>query len=81
MAVTPMTQALKRLSYFSAKLRVEILGFGRKTEFGGGKGVIGIGNVKEAPSVSPAKGGILFVEDGALKYRGSGGTVTVIASA
>jgi hypothetical protein len=57
------------------------IGLRTRSQFGGGKGVIGIANVKEAPSVSPAEGGVLFVEDGALKYRGSGGTVTVIASA
>lgn len=34
-----------------------------------------------APSVSLAGGGILYVEDGALKYRGSSGTVTPIAPA
>jgi hypothetical protein len=34
-----------------------------------------------APSVSLAGGGILYVEAGALKYRGSSGTVTVIALA
>jgi len=34
-----------------------------------------------APSVSLAGGGILYVEAGALKYRGSSGTVTTIALA
>lgn len=34
-----------------------------------------------APSVSLAGGGILYVEAGALKYRGSSGTVTSIAPA
>ena len=34
-----------------------------------------------APSVSLAGGGILYVEAGALKYRGSSGTVTPIAPA
>jgi hypothetical protein len=34
-----------------------------------------------APSVSLAGGGILYVEAGELKYRGSSGTVTVIALA
>jgi hypothetical protein len=57
------------------------IGLRTRSQFGGGKGVIGIANAKEAPSVSPADGGVLFVEDGALKYRGSGGTVTVIAPA
>lgn len=43
-------------------------------------GVISIGN-GTAPSSSPAGGGQLYVESGALKYRGSGGTVTTIANA
>jgi hypothetical protein len=34
-----------------------------------------------APTSSPAGGGQLYVEAGALKYRGSSGTVTVIAPA
>jgi hypothetical protein len=34
-----------------------------------------------ARSGNPARGGVLYVEDGALKYRGSKGTVTVIAPA
>lgn len=43
-------------------------------------GVIGIAN-GTAPSSSPASMGQLYVESGALKYRGSGGTVTTIAAA
>jgi hypothetical protein len=42
--------------------------------------VIGIAN-GTAPSTSPAGMGQLYVESGALKYRGSSGTVTVIANA
>ena len=57
------------------------IGLRTRSQFGGGKGVIGIANAKESPSVTPAEGGVLFVEDGALKYRGSAGTVTVIAPA
>ena len=57
------------------------LGVRTKDQFGAGKGVIAIANASTAPSVNPAGGGILYVEDGALKYRGSNGTVTVIASA
>jgi hypothetical protein len=49
--------------------------------FGGGKGVIAIKNVSVAPPGMPADGGILFVAGGALKYKGSSGTVTTIASA
>jgi hypothetical protein len=34
-----------------------------------------------APSTNPSGGGALYVESGALKYRGSSGTVTTIANA
>ena len=57
------------------------IGFRTTSQFGAGRGVIAIANAAAAPSVNPAGGGILYVEDGALKYRGSNGTVTVIASA
>jgi hypothetical protein len=50
-------------------------------KFGKGKGVIVIGNTTLAPSESVPGAGILYVEDGALKYRGSNGTVTEIAPA
>lgn len=42
--------------------------------------VIGISN-GTAPTTSPAGMGQLYVESGALKYRGSSGTVTTIANA
>ena len=42
--------------------------------------VIGISN-GTAPSSSPAGMGQLYVESGALKFRGSSGTVTTIAAA
>jgi hypothetical protein len=43
-------------------------------------GNLSIANTGSAPS-TPASGGVLYVEGGALKYRGSGGTVTTIAAA
>ncbi len=57
------------------------IGLGATSQFGAGQGVIAIANALVAPSVNPAGGGILYVEDGALKYRGSKGTVTTIAPA
>ena len=57
------------------------IGIRTTSQFGGGQGVIAIANATGAPAVNPAGGGILYVEDGALKYRGSNGTVTVIAPA
>jgi len=49
--------------------------------FGGGTGVIFIANRSAVPSSNPSGGGILYTESGALKYRGSSGTVTTIANA
>jgi hypothetical protein len=50
-------------------------------EFGGGRGVIAIANASAPPTEKLAGAGILYVEDGALKYMGSNGHVTVIAPA
>jgi hypothetical protein len=57
------------------------IGFRTSSQFGAARGVIAIANATVPPSVNPRDGGILYVEDGALKYRGSEGTVTVIAPA
>lgn len=57
------------------------IGFRTTSQFGGGHGVIAIANATAVPSVNPAGGGVLYVEDGALKYRGSKGTITTIAPA
>jgi hypothetical protein len=50
-------------------------------KFGGGRGVIAIANASAPPTENITGAGILYVEDGALKYRGSNGTVTIIALA
>ena len=62
------------------------IGFGFKEakdfdKFGEGQGAIVIANTAVAPTVNVPGAGILYVQDGALKYRGSSGTVTVIAQA
>lgn len=49
--------------------------------YGGGYGVIFIKNRTTVPTSNPSGGGFLYVDAGALKYRGSGGTVTTIANA
>jgi hypothetical protein len=46
-----------------------------------GVGVIAIADRTTAPSGTPSGGGVLYVESGALKYKGSSGTVTTIANA
>lgn len=49
-------------------------------DYASGSGVIGIAN-GTAPSGTPTGGGVLYVESGALKFKGSSGTVTTIAVA
>ena len=49
--------------------------------FGGGRSVVFLPNAAVVPSTNPTGGGILYCESGALKYRGSSGTITTIAAA
>ena len=56
------------------------IGLGVSTFGASAAKVIGIAN-GTAPTTSPAGMGQLYVESGALKYRGSSGTVTTIAAA
>jgi len=48
---------------------------------GGGVGIVAIANAATVPTTNPTAGGVLYVQSGALKYRGSSGTVTTIANA
>ncbi len=43
--------------------------------------VVGISNCTTVPTTNPTSGGVLYCEGGALKFRGSSGTVTTIAAA
>lgn len=49
--------------------------------YGAGVGVVFLADATTAPTVNPAGGGILYSVAGALTWRGSGGTTTVIAPA
>lgn len=49
--------------------------------YGSGVKVVFLANATTAPSANPTGGGVLYTEGGALKYRGSAGTITTIASA
>ena len=51
------------------------------TSVAGGEGIMAIGNATTAPTGTPSGGGVLYVDAGALKFKGSSGTVTTIASA
>lgn len=53
---------------------------GRAATLGGGDRVIAFQNAATVPTTNPA-GGVLYAEAGALKYRGSSGTVTTLAVA
>ena len=57
------------------------VGIGTTNQFGSGGRVIGIANATTVPTTNPTGGGVLYVEAGALKFRGSSGTVTTIANA
>jgi len=50
------------------------------SNFANGQKVVGIGN-GTAPTGTPSGGGLLYVEAGALKYKGSSGTITTIGVA
>lgn len=56
-------------------------GFWTQDQFGAGERVLGIQNCATVPGANPTGGGVLYVQAGALKYRGSSGTVTNIANA
>lgn len=51
------------------------------TSVGAGAGVVAIANAATVPTANPTAGGILYVEAGALKFRGSSGTITTVANA
>ena len=57
------------------------ISFNLGADFGGGQGVIGIKNAVTVPTTNPTAAGLLYVEGGALKYRGSSGTITVLGVA
>lgn len=65
-------------SFFTSSVQIGATSLG----IGGINGAaIGLTNVTAGPTSNPSGGGVLYVEAGALKYRGSGGTTTPIAPA
>lgn len=57
------------------------IGIRTTSQFGSGTGVVGILNAITVPNTNPSGGGVLYAETGALKYRGSSGTVTTLGPA
>lgn len=64
--------------YIVQNLRVG--GAGTNPSAGGGVGVLAIAPATTLPTTNPT-GGVLYVEAGALRYRGSAGTTTTLAPA
>lgn len=78
--ISDYSEALAYAALFTTGNKVKGLGIGT-TSFGASSiNVISIAN-GTAPASSPSGVGQLYVESGALKYRGSSGTVTTIAAA
>jgi hypothetical protein len=85
-AVSPQERGFDTIVVFQRPAAGGNIGFGFKAarqfgSFGAGQGAIVIANATVAPTANVGGAGILYVEDGALKYRGSSGTVTAIAPA
>jgi hypothetical protein len=84
-------KARAKLSVFDTAVREVIrmdadgaranIGFLGASDFASGSGVIAILNATTAPSGTPSGGGVLYVESGALKFKGSSGTITVLGVA
>jgi hypothetical protein len=55
--------------------------FSTTTSIGGGAGVLGIANAATVPTSNPTGGGVLYVDTGALKYRGTSGSAATIVNA
>ncbi|MFE7980602.1 hypothetical protein ACFUZA_00220 [Streptomyces cellulosae] len=51
------------------------------SSLGGGVGVVALANANTAPAGTPSGGGVLYAENGALKWKGSNGTVTTLGAA
>jgi hypothetical protein len=85
-AASPQEKGFDTILVFQRPAAGGNIGFGFKRardfgKFGEGRGAIVIANAAVAPTANVTGAGILYVQDGALKYRGSNGTVTVIAPA
>lgn len=62
----------------ASTLRVGVNGSADAATLVGG---IAMANAAAVPSTNPSGGGLVYIQAGALKYRGSSGTVTTIANA
>jgi hypothetical protein len=78
--LTELNQATQSYDY-RLYIQNANIGIGTTTQFGSGSLVIGLTNAFTVPTTNPTGGGVLYCEAGALKYRGSSGTVTTLGIA
>lgn len=57
------------------------VGIGTTDQFGGGAGVLALGNAATAPTGNPTAGGVLYTEAGELKFRGTSGAASILGPA
>lgn len=74
------TDGVVQLGYSGSTARGNLALFGAGS-FGGGVLVAFVANASTVPTSNPTGGGILYCEGGALKYRGSSGTITTLGAA
>ncbi|MEG8276393.1 hypothetical protein [Streptomyces sp. AHA2] len=78
--ITPLAQFVTLETLYAAGTGLQV--GSTSVTFGGGSGVLGIANATTVPNAATITGGgVLYAEGGALKWRGSNGTVTTIAAA
>lgn len=81
---TPGAEGILNDYQTQTRFRDLLVGLGSYTDLagsGGGRGLLKIHNALANPTANPVGGGYLYVDTGALKYRGTSGTVTTIANA
>jgi hypothetical protein len=75
-----VTAPVDATNNFAALLNGSVV-IGGTPSMGGGVGVVFLANAGVNPSSNPTGGGVIYVDAGALKYRGSSGTVTTLGPA
>lgn len=83
-AVNQATTEAMRILHTGGAAEVQVsknLSLNGAGSFGSGAGVAFIGNATTVPTTNPTGGGVLYAQAGALKYRGSSGTVTTLGPA
>lgn len=72
------------INSWAQKMRIDNAGI-LSLSGGSGGGAVGAAiamlNVGTPPALNPTGGGIIYIQSGSLKYRGSSGTVTTVAPA